>query len=50
MTSKSKSMAFKSVDDVEIGGFDDESLLQRLLTLPRTLETFSEITIEWQEV
>ena len=26
------------------------SLLQRLLTLPRTLETFSEITIERQEV
>ena len=49
-TSKSKSMALKSVDDIEVGGFDDElSLLQRLLTLPRTLEIFSGITIGRQE-
>ena len=33
-------MALKSVNDVEVGGFDDESLLERLSTLPGTLETF----------
>ena len=49
-TSKSKSMALKSVDDVEVGGFMMSSLLQRLLTLPRTLETFPGIIIERQEV
>ena len=41
-TSKSKSMALKSVNDVEVGRFDDELSVQRLLTLPRTLETFQE--------
>ena len=41
-------MALKSVDDVEVGRFDD--VIQRLLTLSRTLETFSEITIERQEM
>ena len=43
-------MALKSVDDVEVGGFMMSSLLQRLLTLPRTLETFPGIIIERQEV
>ena len=35
---KSKSMALKSVDNVDASGFDDDILLQRLLTLPRTLK------------
>ena len=48
-TTKSKSMALKSVDDVEGGGLMMSSLLQRLPILPRTLETFSEIAIERQE-
>ena len=43
-------MALKLVDDVEVVDLMMSSLLQRLLTLPRTLETFSEITIERQEV
>ena len=43
-------MALKSVDDVEVGGLMMSFLLQRLLTLPRTLETFSGIIIERQEV
>ena len=43
-------MALKSINDVEVGRFDDELSVQRLLTLPRTLETFSEITIERQEM
>ena len=49
-TSKSKSMALKSVDDVDVNGFDDESLLQRLLILPRILENFLGTTTEGQEV
>ena len=43
-------MALKSVDDVDDNGFDNELLLQRLHILSRTLETFSRITIEGQEV
>ena len=51
-TSKSKSMALKSVDDVDVNvsGFNDESLLQRFLTLPRTLEIFLGTITEEQEV
>ena len=49
-TSKSKSMALKSVDDVEVGGFDDELSATEIAYLAKTLETFSEITIERQEV
>ena len=49
-TNKSKSMALKSVDDVDDNGFMINSLLQRLHILPRTLETFLGITIEGQEV
>ena len=56
-TNKSKSMALKSVDDVDSNGFDVElfsteiaSLLQKLHILPRSLETFLGITTEWQEV
>ena len=45
-TTESKSMALMSVDDVEGGGFDDELSA----TLPRTLETFSRIVTERQEV
>ena len=49
-TSKSKSMALKSVDDVDVNGFDDELSTTELLTLLRTLEIFLEIITEWQEV
>ena len=49
-TSKSKSMALKSVDDVKVGGFDDELSATEIAYLAKTLETFSEITIERQEV
>ena len=48
-TTKSKSMALKLVDDVEGDGLMMSSLLQRLPTLPRILETFSGIVIERQE-
>ena len=44
-TSKSKSMALKSVDDVDVGGF-----VQKLLTLPRTLGISLETTTEGQEI
>ena len=49
-TSKSKSMALKSVDDVDGNGFDDELSATKLLTLPRTLEIFLGTIIEGQEV
>ena len=49
-TSKSKSMALKSINDVDVGGFDDELSMQRLLTLPRTLGISLETTTEGQEV
>ena len=49
-TSKSKSMALKSVDDVEVGGFDDELSATEIAYLAKNLETFSEITIKRQEV
>ena len=49
-TSKSKSMAFKSVDDVDVGGLMISYLLQKLLTLPRTLGIFLETTIDGQEI
>ena len=42
-------MALKSVDDIEGGDLMVSSLLQRLLTLPRILETFSGIVTERQE-
>ena len=43
-------MALKSVDDVDVNGFDDELSATELLTLLRTLEIFLEIITEWQEV
>ena len=43
-------MALKSVDDVEVGGFDNEISAIELLTLPRTLETFLGIVTEGKEV
>ena len=49
-TSKSKSMALKSVDDVEASDLLMISLLLRLLTLSRTLEIFLETITEGQEV
>ena len=48
-TNKSKSMALKSVDDVEVGGFDDELSATEIAYL-LALEIFSRITIERQEV
>ena len=45
-TSKSKSMALKSVDNVDVGDLRMSSLLQRLLTWPRTLEIFLETITE----
>ena len=49
-TNKSKSMALKSVMMLMIMDLMMNSLLQRLPILPRTLEIFSEITIEGQDV
>ena len=48
--SKSKSMALKSVDNVDASGFDDELSATKLLTLRRTLEIFLGTIIEVQEV
>ena len=42
-------MALKSVDDVEVGGFDDELSATEIAYL-LALEIFSRITIERQEV
>ena len=39
-TSKSKSMAFKSVDDVEIGGFDDELSATEIAYLVKNFRNF----------
>ena len=49
-TSKSKSMALSQLMMLRLVDLMISSLLRRLLTLPRTLETFSGITIERQEV
>ena len=45
-------MALKSVDNVDVNGFDDDlsSTEIGLHILPRTLETFLGTTIEGQEV
>ena len=39
-TSKSKSMALKSVDDVEIGGFDDELSATEIAYLAKNFRNF----------
>ena len=39
-TSKSKSMALKSVDDVEIGGFDDELSATKIAYLAKNFRNF----------
>ena len=39
-TSKSKSMAFKSVNDVEIGGFDDELFATEIAYLAKNFRNF----------
>ena len=39
-TSKSKSMAFKSVDDVEVGGFDDELSTTEISYLAKSFKNF----------
>ena len=52
---KSKSIALKSVDDVDGNGFDDElsaskiAYLQRLHILSKTLDIFLGTITEWQE-
>ena len=49
-TNKFKSMALKSVNDVDSNGFDDELSFTEIAYLAKILETFSGITIEGQEV
>ena len=39
-TSKSKSMALKSVDDVEVGGFDDELSITEIAYLAKSIRNF----------
>ena len=39
-TSKSKSMAFKSVDDVDVGGFDDELSAIQIAYLAKNFKNF----------
>ena len=48
--SKSKSMALKSIDDVEVGGFDDELSATKITYLAKNFRNFLKITIERQEV
>ena len=43
-------MALKSVDNVDVNGFDDELSTTELLTLLRTLEIFFGTITEGQEV
>ena len=43
-------MTLKSVDDVDIDGFDDELSATKIVTLPRTLGIFLETTTEGQEI
>ena len=52
-TSKSKSMAFKSVDDIDVGGFDDKLSATEIAYLAknfRNLEIFLETTTEGQKI
>ena len=49
-TNKSKSMALKSVDDVDDCGFDDELSSTEIAYLAKNLEIFSEIIIGGQEI
>ena len=49
-TNKSKSMALKSVDDVEGNEFDDELSFTEIAYLAKNLETFLGTTTEGQEV
>ena len=51
-TSKFKSMALKSVDDVDVSRFDDELSAIKIayLTLPRTIKIFLGTIVEGQEV
>ena len=39
-TSKSKSIALKSVDDVEVGGFDDELFATKIAYLAKNFRNF----------
>ena len=47
-TSKSKSMAFKSVDDVDVVGFDDELSATEIAYLAKNFRNLGIVT-EWQE-
>ena len=49
-TSKSKSMTLKLVNDVEVGGFDDELSATKITYLAKNFRNFLKITIERQEV
>ena len=49
-TSKPKSMALKSVDDVDGNGFDDELFATEIAYLTKTLEIFLGTITEGQEV
>ena len=39
-TSKSKSMALKSIDDVEVGGFDDKLFVTEIAYLAKNFRNF----------
>ena len=49
-TSKSKSMALKSVDDVDVGGFDDELSAIEIAYLAKNFRNFLRTTTEGQEI
>ena len=49
-TSKSKSMALKSVDDVEVGGFDDELFATKITYLAKNFRNFLRNNNRKQEV
>ena len=49
-TSKSKSMALKSVDDVDVSGFDDELSATKIAYLSKNFRNFLGTIIEGQEV
>ena len=48
-TSKSKSMTLKSVDDIEVGRFDNELSATEIAYLAKNFRNFLKITIERQE-
>ena len=48
-TSKSKSMALKSVDDVDVNGFDDKLFAIKIAYLAKNFRNFLGTIIEGQE-